>query len=211
MDTTNYRNQLHGGRFLMKLMFPPLAKHFPYFMESDLSLPFPKQFTTRTQPEPDKSSFYVTPVHFIVHAWTKHKQILSFEVLTKPSLSFPVFHMQVSQASHALGVCTMCNSARYLLNKARVYFLQNSITWLYPEIILHSNTYVFIVGVTASSYIPHSPPLKREREVGMKINGFVKSNHPVLHSDTFKYYSIPTRTTQIITILIRIRDCNRKT
>jgi len=68
--------------------------------------------------------------------------------------------------------------------------------------MLRSNTHVFIVGVTASSYKSYFPPLKREREeVGMKINGSVKCNHPVLHSDTFKYYSIPARTTQIITPL----------
>jgi len=78
--------------------------------------------------------------------------------------------------------------------------------------MLRSSTCVFIVGVTTSSHTSHSPPLKGEKvEFCMKINGSVKSNHPVLHSDTFKYYSIPGRTTQITTILIRIRDCNRKT
>jgi hypothetical protein len=60
--------------------------------------------------------------------------------------------------------------------------------------MLRSNIYVFIVGVTAASYISDPPPLEREREeVGMKINVSVKSNHPVLHSDTFKYYSIPVQ------------------
>jgi hypothetical protein len=85
-----------------------------------------------------------TWVHYLFHAWTKHTQFLYFGVPTISLLSFPVFPMHVLYASHALGLFTTCSKARYVLYKLRVYILQNSITWLHPEIMLRSNTYVFI-------------------------------------------------------------------
>ena len=100
-------------------------------MEFDILPPFPQEFTTRTQPESDKS------VSFNIHLSTIHRPRLDqtytdsvLRGLDKNSPPFPFFAMQVSQASPALGLCTMCNSARYLLNEVRVCFLQNRITWL---------------------------------------------------------------------------------